>query len=66
MSQTATVAKITPTTKGSQENKTEIDIVVLHWEGKAYCWEGSRGEYTVGQQVSITPPVSTGANITLA
>ncbi len=61
---TATVAGITPTTKGSDASGvTAIDIVKLSFEGRAYYWESERGKYTLGQQVEVTPPSSPGANI---
>ena len=66
MSQIATVQKITPTTKHTSGGRADIDIVALHWQGKAYAWETPRGMYTLGQQVAITPPAEMWMNITPA
>lgn len=63
MTTTAQVVAVTPTHKYGPD-RTPLDVVRLHWEGKAYYWSTEPGRYTEGQQVPVNPPTDQGGNIT--
>lgn len=64
MNVTARVANVTRTHL-YDDDLTPIDVVTLHWDGKAYLHQTEPGRYCEGDEVPITPPTSGAGNVTL-
>jgi hypothetical protein len=63
MSEVARVKEITRTQKGGPNQRVDIDIVQLSWNGMAYFWETPVDKYRVDEHVPVDPPLYVGGRI---